>query len=178
MERSYQSELTREHYLEFQKYICGRLMKQPTVKRWQIGALVSLWFFIFSFVLFAIESYKLVSSYPSQSLTNALILAVASIIVWFILSRFLQKSVMSMGASESGTMLGETTHTISAAGVSEVGIRHRFKCSWEAVTEVIETPNLIIFLTDPAKGVMCPRASIPDEEYKALLAYSRERIAK
>ncbi len=83
-----------------------------------------------------------------------------------------------MGASESGTMLGEITHTISASGVSEVGVRHRFKCSWEAVTEVIETPNLIIFFTDPAKGVMFPRASIPDEEYKALLAYSRERIAK
>ena len=128
MERSYQSELTREHYLEFQKYICGRLTKQPTVKKWQIGVLVSLWLFIFSFVAFAIESYKLVGSHPSQPLTTALILAVVSIIVWFILSRFLQKSVMSMGASESGTMLGETTHTISASGVSEVGVRHRFKC--------------------------------------------------
>ena len=154
------------------------MTKQPTVKKWQIGVLVSLWLFIFSFVAFAIESYKLVGSHPSQPLTTALILAVVSIIVWFILSRFLQKSVMSMGASESGTMLGEITHTISASGVSEVGVRHRFKCSWEAVTEVIETPNLIIFFTDPAKGVMLPRASIPDEEYKALLAYSRERIAK
>lgn len=81
-------------------------------------------------------------------------------------------------ASDIRTMIGDVTQTISATGVLQVGKYYRSECSWEAVSEVIETSNLLVLLTDPVKGFMFPRASIPDEEYEALLAYSRERVAE
>ncbi len=175
MEYSYKSELTREHHLEFQKYIWARLLNQPAVKRWHRGVSSTLFIAMAAFVVFAID---FAGSHPSLRMSVFLITAVVSIFGWYISGRLFQEFATRRWTSGTGTMLGETTQTISDSGILEVGLRHRFECSWKAVTDVIETPNLIIFLTDPAKGIMCPRTSIPDEEYKALLAYSREQIAK
>lgn len=176
MERKYQSELTLEHYLEFQAHVCAALVKQPPVKKWHFGAIISLWLFLAGFILFALESYEYVGNQPSSALNNALILTIMSLIAGFVLNRKLQKSAMSGGASSTGTMLGSTTLVVSPLGVTEIGENHKCDFSWKSISEIIETPSLLVFLTDPVKGVMLPRASIPSNEYESLVKYGKEQI--
>lgn len=175
MEFSYKFEFTRDHFLELQKYIWARMLNDPSTWKGQKAISLSLSFAIAAFAVFLID---LLGSQLTIRMGVSLSIAIVLFIGWFFAIRIFQTYVAGTGLSETGTILGIATLSISDNGISQVGARYRFDCSWEAVSDVLETPNLVVFLTDPVKGIVFPRTAVPDDEYDTLLAFSRERIAR
>ena len=172
---SYKTEITPDHFIELQELLWSKMRNETHVKRLHRNISLILLVSAAAFVVFAID---FVSSDPPFRQSFFLAVSVVSLVVWSLSARWHHAFAMRKWVSGSRTILGKVTLNISDTGILEVGSQHRSECRWDAVGEVIETANMIIFLTDSTKGFLCPKASVPDEEYHSLLAYSREQIAQ
>ena len=171
-----QSVLTQAHYVEFQKYVTKSLLKHPKIWWLYQGAGFCFALFLIVFVLYVVESIKTLQGEMSSGAFNALVVCALGLSGWLILSNLVKGTIAKAGAVEGGTMIGPVSHSLSQSGIVEEGENYRFDCSWKAIREIKETSNLVILLTDPAKGVMIP---VDDDSRRAeIIQFANENLSK
>ncbi len=150
------SVLTQSDYIEFQKHVTKDLLNHPKVRWLYQGAGLCFMLCLGVMVLYIIESIRTLEGEISSGAMNALIVCGLALVGWFILMSLVKIQLAKAGAIEGGTMIGPVTHSLTESGIVEKGENHRFECSWSSIIAIKETPNLVILLTDPAKGVIIP----------------------
>lgn len=171
---TYQIEITAEHFVELQALLWSMMKSQPEIQKWHGRVNLLLVVSIAALLIFAVDFLR--NDPPARQFTF-LVVAVIFLVGWSMALRWHYTFSMKQWAAQSHTILGKETLTVSDDGIATIGVLHRAECSWDAVVGILETENLVVFLTDPTKGYICPKASIPEAEYDTLLSYGREQIA-
>ncbi|NNE83891.1 MAG: YcxB family protein [Alphaproteobacteria bacterium] len=152
-----------------------KVFNQPNVGKWYYVITGFLYVGLATFLIFVID---LASGEMSVRLIFFLVVSTASFIGWYVSGRLFQTYAMRKWALGAGTKIEDVILIISESGILDVSSFHRLEYLWQAMRSVEETPSLVIFFADSTNGVMCPRATIPNDEYEALLTFCREHIAK
>lgn len=175
MEFSYPIEITKDHFIEIQKFMWSRMLNEPEVHKWYRRVSLLMFVAVAAFAVFAIDF-----ALDDPPFQQSFFLAFSGVLIllWYLAARWFHSFTFGRWTIGSRTFLGKETLTLSDAGIVAVGSEHRSECSWGAVGEVAETANLIVFFTDPSKGYICPKASVPDAEYELLLDFSRAQITQ
>ena len=176
MEIEQQSVLTQSHYIEFQKHVTKALLKHPKVRWLYQGAGFCFMLFLGVMVLYIIESIRTLEGEISSGAMNALIVCGLALVGWFVLMSLIKVQLAKAGAIEGGTMIGPVTHSLTKSSIIEEGENYRFQCSWSSIIGIKETPNLVILLTDPAKGVMIPITDISKRD--EIIQFANQNISK
>ena len=174
MEFSYQIEVTKDHFIELNQFMWSRMRNQPEVRKW-FGR-VSLLLLI-SVAALTVFVFDFASSDPPLRQSTFLVISGVFLVGWILASRWHYAFSLGQWTVGSRTFLGKQTLKISDQGLSAEGLWDRSECMWDAVTDVVETENLVVFFTDPSKGYICPKDSIPGAEYDRLLSYSRDQVS-
>lgn len=178
MERSYTSKITKDHCIELQSQTLPLLFEHPSVKKWKIASNTALWLIIIAFVVIANQGYIIAENSESQLITVGTLLGVLAFAAWFFINYKLQIVLMRACVRESGTTIGDLTHTINSEGLKEAGGNHVFFASWDTFFELVETDNLLVLLTDPFKGVLISKANLSEDEIEELTQFIVEQITK
>lgn len=180
MERSYGFALSLDNFVELEGCLLKRLKETPSVRGWYFGVRLSSFFASVCWGGLAVGVYKDYSNGNASGPFTLYALAAATVILilWYVLSYYFQRSILRNGTSPTGNILSFATRTVSDKGISQVGDHHQFDCAWQVFSDVVETPNLVIFVIDPISAIVLLRSSIPEAEYDDLLAFSRAQIPK
>jgi len=166
--------ITKEHYQEFLKYSFKNATKKGKIK-WLYQAYGFFFYmYIVTSVLFIYEANKYAQNVYVYSLINVFWISIAALVAWIILSSIFNKKVTTTNLSNNGTTLGQFTYVLSDNGIKETSEKHTFECSWNAITEVTRTPNLILFSLEPFKGIMI---HVNDDELaENIIEFSERKI--
>ena len=158
--------VTEKHFQEFNKIVCADVSKMKGVKPLYVLTNVLFFMFVLISLLFYLESYKFINFSSNNGLLNALWGSSILFFSWLISSWRYKLNYLKACVTPAGTILGDMVISFDDDGVSEKGINHSLYYSWDSISKVIETKNLIIFLTDPVKGIIVPNdeSSIKREE--------------
>ena len=158
--------VTEKHFQEFNKIVCADVSKMKGVKPLYVLTNVLFFMFVLISLLFYLESYKFINFSSNNGLLNALWGSSILFFSWLISSWRYKLNYLKACVTPAGTILGDMVISFDDDGVSEKGINHSLFYSWDSISKVIETKNLIIFLTDPVKGIIVPNdeSSIKREE--------------
>jgi hypothetical protein len=176
MERTYQFEYTKEHFRECQKYLGRQMYKARIARLWAFPLLLFAWLTFFAFVGVVLFGYHFAYQFSVPTMAGSLNLFFICGVTWLIISHLLHKSLARLEESVFDEEPTEITLQVSDLGVFQRGAKHHLDVSWKDLWDVVETPNLVLFLTGPATGISCPRISIPENEYGFVLDFSRARI--
>ena len=148
--------ITESHFKEFNKVVCANVSMMKGVKPFHILTNIIFVLFVLVSLLFYFEAYKFIHFSLNGGLLNALFGSAILFFAWLISSWKYKINYLRACAKPEGTILGDIAITFDEKGITEKSINHLFFCNWDSINKIIQTKNLIIFLTDPVKGIIVP----------------------
>lgn len=168
--------ITKKDYQEFLQYYFKSTHRKGKLKWLYQGCGFFFGIFAIGSVLYLYEAYKYTKLILINDLFNAFLVSLICLVTWLVLSYFYKKEITNNGLLDNGSTLGEFLIILSDDNIKEIGNKHTFECSWDAITEITRTQNLILLSIEPYKGIMI---HVNDEELaKEIINFSEKKVSK